>query len=87
MKLLTEVEPETKVMVKKVKGGSEVKAYLDDLGIVEESELTLLAVEPVHAHVGPLSVKVADKEIILCQGWADKIFVEKEEGNWSKATK
>ena len=78
MKLLTEVEPETNVVVKKIEGGSEIKAYLGDLGIVEETELTLLASEPVHAHVGPISSKLTDKEVIVSQGWADKIFVEKE---------
>jgi Fe2+ transport system protein FeoA len=78
MKLLTEVEPETRVVVKKIEGGSEVKASLGDLGIEEGVELTLLASEPVHAHVGPISLKVADKEVIVSQGWADKIFVEKE---------
>ena len=78
MKQLTEVEPETKVVVKKIEGGSEIKASLGDLGIEEETELTLLASEPVHAHVGPISLKVADKEVIVSRGWADKIFVEKE---------
>ena len=78
MKLLTEVEPETKVVVKKIEGGSEVRAYLSDLGIVEDVELTLLAEEPVHAHVGPLSVRIGTRQVILSQGWADKIFVEKE---------
>jgi len=78
MKLLTQVETETKVVVKKIEGGSEIKAYLGDLGIAEEVELTLLATEPVHAHIGPISLKVADKEVIVSQGWADKILVEKE---------
>lgn len=78
MKRLTELEPESKVLVKKIEGGSEVKAYLRDLGVGEDVELTLLAVEPVHAHVGPLSVKIAGKEVIVSQGWSDKIFVEKE---------
>ncbi|MBC8274724.1 MAG: ferrous iron transport protein A [Chloroflexi bacterium] len=78
MKLLTEVEPETKVVVKQIEGGSEVKAYLSDLGIVEDVKLTLLAEEPVHAHVGPLSVRIGTRQVILSQGWADKIFVEKE---------
>ncbi len=78
MKLLTQVEPETKVVVKKVEGGSELKTSLGDLGIEEGVELTLLASEPVHAHIGPISLKVAGKEIIVSQGWADKIFVEKE---------
>ena len=78
MKQLTQVEPETKVVVKKIEGGSEIKASLGDLGIEEGTELTLLATEPVHAHVGPISLKVADKEVIVSQGWADKILVEKE---------
>lgn len=78
MKQLTQVEPETKVVVKKIEGGKETKASLADLGVEEGTELTLLAMEPVHAHVGPISLKVADKEVILSQGWADKIFVEKE---------
>ena len=78
MKLLTQVEPETKVVVKKIEGGSESKASLADLGVEEGTELTLLATEPVHAHVGPISLKVADKEVIVSQGWADKILVEKE---------
>ena len=78
MKLLTQVETETKVVVKKIEGGSEVKASLGDLGIEEGTELTLLASEPVHAHIGPISLKVADKEVIVSQGWADKIFMEKE---------
>ena len=78
MKRLTEVEPESKVVVRKIEGGSEVKAYLSDLGVIEEVELTLLAVEPVHAHVGPLSLKVAGREVILCQGWADKVLMDKE---------
>jgi len=34
--------------------------------------------ESIHAHVGPIPSKVADKEVILSQGWADKVFVEKE---------
>ena len=78
MKQLTDVEPEAKVVVKKIEGGLEVKAYLSDLGVIEEVELTLLAVEPVHAHVGPLSLKVAGREVILCQGWADKVLMDKE---------
>ena len=78
MKLLTEVEPESKVVVKKIEGGSEIKVSLADLGIEEGAELTLLALEPVHAHVGPISLKVADKQVIVSQGWADKILVEKE---------
>ena len=61
MKLLTKVEPETKVVVKKIEGGSEIKSSLGDLGIEEGTELTLVASEPMHVHVGPISLKVADK--------------------------
>lgn len=78
MKQLTDVEPEARVVVKKIEGGSEVKEFLSDLGVIEEVELTLLAVEPVHAHIGPLSLKVADMEVVLCQGWADKVLMDKE---------
>jgi Fe2+ transport system protein FeoA len=80
MKLLTEVEPETRVVVKRIEGeqGSELKLALGDLGIAEGVELAILALEPVHAHVGPISLMVADKEVIVSQGWADKIFVDKE---------
>jgi Fe2+ transport system protein FeoA len=80
MKLLTEVESEATVVVKRIEAepGATLRAYLQDLGIAEEVELTLLASEPVHAHVGPISLKVADREVILSQGWADKVLVEKE---------
>jgi Fe2+ transport system protein FeoA len=80
MKLLTDLEPESTVVVKKFEGGEEsaIKASLAELGVNEGVELTLMAVEPVHTHVGPISLKTADKEAIVCQGWADKIFLEKE---------
>jgi len=77
MKLLTEVEPESKVVVRRIEGGSEVEAWLKDLGVSPGVELTLIAAEPVHAHVGPISLKVAGKEIVISQGWADKVLVEK----------
>jgi Fe2+ transport system protein FeoA len=79
MKRLTDVEPETTVVVKSIEGeaSSAIKASLSELGIEEGVELTLMAVEPVHTHVGPISLKVGDRESILCQGWADKVFVEK----------
>ena len=77
MKLLTEVEPEARVVVKKIEGGSEVIAYLKDLGVIEEVELTLLDKGPVHTHVGPLSLKVADTEVTLPQAWADRVLMDK----------
>ncbi len=80
MKLLIEVESETSVVVRSIEGGPEsaIRTYLADLGVIEEVELTLLTSEPIHVHVGPISLKVVDTEVIVCQGWADKIFVEKE---------
>ena len=80
MRQLNEVEPEVEVVVKKIDGSSEVKAHLDELGISEGSELTVVATEPVHLHVGPISLRaggVAGKESVVARGWADKVYVEK----------
>jgi len=78
MKLLSEVEPEVKVAVKKIEGGLEVKGHLEELGISEGNELTVVATEPVHVHVGPISLKAAGREAVVARGWADKVYVEKE---------
>ena len=78
MKLLSEVEPEVKVAVKKIEGGLEVKGYLEELGIAEGTELTVVATEPVHMHVGPISLKSAGREAVIARGWADKVYVDKE---------
>ena len=78
MKPLSEVEPEVKVAVKKIEGGLEVKGYLEELGISEGTELTVVATEPVHMHVGPISLKAAGREAVIARGWADKVYVDKE---------
>jgi Fe2+ transport system protein FeoA len=78
MKRLNEVEPEITVTVKKIDGGLEVKGYLEELGIAEGTELTVVATEPVHMHVGPISLKSAGREAVVARGWADKVYVEKE---------
>jgi len=78
MKLLSEVEPEVKVAVKRIDGGLEVKRNLEELGISEGTELTVVATEPVHVHVGPISLKAAGREAVVARGWADKVYVEKE---------
>ena len=78
MKPLSEVEPEVKVAVKKIEGGLEVKGHLEELGIAEGTELTVIATEPVHMHVGPISLKSAGREAVIARGWADKVYVEKE---------
>ena len=77
MKLLSEVEPEVKVAVKRIDGGLEVKRNLEELGISEGTELTVVATEPVHVHVGPISLRVAGKETVVARGWADKVYVER----------
>jgi len=77
MKLLSEVEPEVKVVVKKIDGGLEVRGSLKELGISEGTELTVVATEPVHVHAGPVSLKVAGKEAVVARGWADKVYVER----------
>ena len=78
MKLLSEVEPEVKVAVKKIEGGLEVRGHLEELGISEGTELTVVATEPVHMHVGPISLKAAGREAVIARGWADKVYVDKE---------
>ncbi|MFZ2071874.1 MAG: FeoA family protein [Halobacteriota archaeon] len=78
MELLSEVEPEVKVAVKKIDGGLEVKGHLEELGISEGTELTVVATEPVHVHAGPISLKAAGREAVIARGWADKVYVEKE---------
>ncbi len=77
MKLLSEVEPEVKVAVKKIDGGLEVKRNLEELGILEGTELTVVATEPVHVHAGPISLKAGEMEAVVARGWADKVRVEK----------
>jgi len=78
MKILAEVEPEVNVTVKEIGGGSEVKGNLEDLGISEGTELTVVATEPVHVHAGPIALTVAaGREAVIARGWADKVYVEK----------
>jgi len=78
MKPLSEIEPEVKVAVKKIEGGLEVKGHLEELGIAEGTELTVVATEPVHMHAGPISLKSAGREAVIARGWADKVYVDKE---------
>ena len=75
MKLLNEVESRTKVTVKRIDGGPDIKKHLEDLGVAEGVELTVLATQAQHEHRGPISLEIAGGEIILAQGMADKIYV------------
>ncbi|RZN36962.1 MAG: ferrous iron transport protein A [Methanosarcinales archaeon] len=76
MKSLNNVEPETTVIVKEITGGLDTKQHLDELGVQEGVELTVVATEPVHVHGGPISLSIRDQELIIARGWADKIYVE-----------
>ncbi len=78
MKLLNEIKSKTKVTVKKIDGGPEIRKHLEDLGVAKGIELTVLATQARHEHRGPISLKIADREVIMAQGMADKIHVEKE---------
>ena len=67
MKLLSEVEPEAKVAVKRIDGGLEVKRNLEELSISEGTELTVVATEPVHVEgeTGPLlRLEAGEKETV-----------------------
>jgi Fe2+ transport system protein FeoA len=77
MKSLTDIKPETKVTVKKIEGGSEVKRQLEDLGICEGIELNVMAQTPSHEHSGTISVKIGDREVALGHGVAEKIYMDK----------
>lgn len=78
MKLLNEIEADTKVTVKRIDGGPDIKKHLRDLGVTEGIEFTVLATKAQHEHRGPISLEIAGREIILAQGMADKIYVEGE---------
>jgi len=77
--LLNEVEPDTMVTVRTITGGLDAKSHLEELGIVEGVELSVVATEPVHVHAGPILLKVDKKEVIIARGWADKMYVESDD--------
>lgn len=82
MEALTEVakrlEKGAEVKVGKIEGGIEVKGYLEDLGIKEGTVLTIQAEHVFHEHRGPLHLKVGEKDVILGQGMADRVNVDKQ---------
>ena len=77
--LLNEVEPDTMVTVRTITGGLDAKKHLEELGIVEGVELSVVATEPVHVHAGPILLKVDKKDVIIARGWADKMYVESDD--------
>ncbi len=78
MILLSEIEPETSITVKRIDGGSEVTEHLDELGIGEGTKLKVVATEAVHVHAGPIFLKTATGEAVVARGWADKVYVDRE---------
>ncbi|HEC99262.1 MAG TPA: ferrous iron transport protein A [Proteobacteria bacterium] len=77
MKLLSDVEPEARVVVKRIEGGKDVTGHLKDLGITEGIELNVLAHVPAHEHRGAISARAAGKDIALGHGMAEKIYLER----------
>ncbi len=77
--LLNEVEPDSRVTVRKIVGGTDVKDHLRELGIVEGVELIVVSTEPVHVHAGPILLKVDGKEVVIARGWADKVYVASDD--------
>lgn len=67
-----------KAKVERIEGGVEVKGYLEDLGIKEGTVLTIQAEHIFHEHRGPLHLKVGEKDVILGQGMADRVNVDKQ---------
>ena len=55
-----------------------LEGYLEDLGIGEGTELNVLAQTPVHEHRRAISLKAADREVLLGQGMSEKIYMDKE---------
>jgi Fe2+ transport system protein FeoA len=79
MKSLNDLEPGTMVIIKKIEGGSEIKKNLEELGVIEGVELTVLSTGPVHVHSGAISLALADGEVVISRGWADKINIKRED--------
>ncbi|RLG32760.1 hypothetical protein DRN98_04820 [Methanosarcinales archaeon] len=79
MMLLNEVEPDTMVTVRTITGGLDAKSHLEELGIVEGVEISVVATEPVHVHAGPILLKADEKEVLIARGWADKVYVESDD--------
>ncbi|MDL1972867.1 MAG: ferrous iron transport protein A [Deltaproteobacteria bacterium] len=81
MERLTEatkrLEKGAEVRVGKIEGGTEVKGYLEDLGIKEGTVLRIQAEHVIHEHRGPLHLKVGERDVILGQGMADRVSVDK----------
>jgi len=78
MRLLVDVEAKAKATIQKIEGGEEIKRHLEDLGVKEGVELSILEQAPQHGHRGAISLSVDDREVILGHGMADKLYMDKE---------
>ena len=78
MTLLADIEPETKVVVTRIRGGREVKRQLGDFGISEGVELNILAETLFCKDTGPIAVKIGDKDVAFAHGMAERVYVDKD---------
>ncbi len=79
MKSLKDVEPETMVVVKEITGGLDVKQHLEELGLKEGAEITLLRKEtppPTPKRGTYILAKVGEQLITIGHGLAEKVLVE-----------
>lgn len=76
--IIGKLEKGQKVRVERIDGGIVSKAYLEDLGIKEGTTLRIQSEHVFHEHRGPLHLKVGEKDVILGQGMADRVNVDKQ---------
>ena len=72
-KSLSEIESGRKVKVIGIKAGREAKRKLRDLGIFENVEMEVIK----NDFLGPLKIKIHQKEILVGRGLASKVIVKK----------
>ncbi len=76
--IIGKLEKGQKVRVERIDGGIVSKAYLEDLGIKEGTTLRIQSEHVFHEHRGPLHLKIGERSLILGQGMADKVNVDKQ---------
>ena len=78
--MLVDVEPGSKVTIKRIEGGEEIKRHLDDLGVMKGEELSVLEQGPKHRHMGAISFSMDGREVVLGHGMADKVYMADKDG-------
>ncbi len=76
--IIGRLEKGQKVRVEKIEAGATTRGYLEDLGVREGTVLTIQSEHVFHEHRGPLHIKVGERSLILGQGMADKVIVDKQ---------